>query len=338
MTRTQHTTRSCKSSSNDLQHAQQRRRRQMSTQLQALMLFVLISCSAAATAQSRYYYTSATDAQQGKVRTQRQASDDGAVTDETADSASCCQGAAAAGAEPVTLSLELSNVTTESNSRGKINAQCFTDLVTTNASPLSAEQFKRSADQPPLAMPAICSPQPTIVELTVAQEAEQTGGNVRYSPACTRVNRCSGCCGSTLIACQPTVTEALQMRVRKLGSKKKEYVIVTVEQHVACKCDCRIRAEDCNTYQEYRKDLCRCECQNTDARDKCLEQSENKYWDDANCTCACRYNQSCTTGTIFDESQCKCTDPSAPSDFTDRRRFIVQAIPVEQDNSTLYTV
>ncbi|KAH8276644.1 hypothetical protein KR044_001092 [Drosophila immigrans] len=331
MTQTQHTTRSCSSSSssssNDLQHAQQRRRRQMSTQLLALLLLLLISCSAAATAQSRHH----NDAQQqgSRVRAQRQAAttDDGAVTDETSDSTSCCHGAAAAAAEPVTLSLDLSNVTTD-----------YTDVEDKSS---SREQFKRSADQPPLASPASCSPQPTIVELSVGQDAEQTGGNVRYAPACTRVNRCSGCCGSTLIACQPTVTEALQMRVRKLdgsNSKKKVYVIVTVEQHVACKCDCRIRAEDCNTYQEYRKDLCRCECQNTDARDKCLEQSENKYWDDANCTCACRYNQSCTTGTIFDESQCKCTDPSAPSDLTDRRRFIVQAIAVEPDNSTLYTV
>ncbi|KAH8400400.1 hypothetical protein KR215_011365 [Drosophila sulfurigaster] len=338
MTRTQHTTRSCSSSSsssNDLQHAQQRRRRQMSTQFFALLLLLLISCSAAATAQSRYYYTSTSDAQHGasKVRTQRQAAASASATtasviDETADASSCCQGAAAAGAEPVTLSLELSNVTTE-----------YTDVEGKSS---SREQFKRSADQPPLAMAASCSPQPTIVDLNVGQEeAEQSGGNVRYAPVCTRVNRCSGCCGSTLIACQPTETEALQMRVRKLdgsNSKKKVYVIVTVEQHVKCKCDCRIRAEDCNSYQEYRKDLCRCECQNTDARDKCLEQSENKYWDDANCTCACRYNQSCTTGTIFDESQCKCTDPSAPSDYSDRRRFIVQAIPVEPDNSTLYTV
>lgn len=167
------------------------------------------------------------------------------------------------------------------------------------------------------ATPASCSPQPTIVELKPlgeAQGGEQTAGTVYYSPACTRINRCNGCCGSTLISCQPTKVETLQLRVRKterLGAtSKRGSAIVSVEQHLECKCDCRIKAEDCNAYQEYRKDLCRCECQNTDARDKCLEQSEHKYWDDANCTCACRYIQSCTTGTNFDETQCKCTDVS----------------------------
>ncbi|XP_034483725.1 vascular endothelial growth factor C [Drosophila innubila] len=338
MTQTQHTTRSCSSSSssNDLQHAHQRRRRQMSTQLLTLFLLLLISCSAAATAQSRFFYNSA-DAQ-GKVRTQRQTSVDAAATvaaDETAEATSCCQGAAAASVEPVTLSLDLSNVTADYGE-------------TEGSGESSKENFKRSVARAAVrnAPPASCSPQPTIVELkppTDGQGGEQSGGgNVYYSPACTRINRCNGCCGSTLISCQATETETLQLRVRKVersgASSKRGYAIVTVEQHLACKCDCRIKAEDCNTYQEYRKDLCRCECQNTDARDKCLEQSDHKYWDDANCTCACRYNQSCTTGTVFDETQCKCTDPSTPRDIADRRRFIVQAVAVEPDNSTLYSV
>ncbi|XP_023032763.1 uncharacterized protein LOC6644793 isoform X2 [Drosophila willistoni] len=188
----------------------------------------------------------------------------------------------------------------------------------------------------PMAKGANCSPQPTIVELK-----PPPGSDFHYTPACTRINRCNGCCSSALISCQPTVTETVEMRVRKIGAGiKPGIIVVSVEQHVSCKCDCRIKAEDCNNTQLYRKDLCRCECQNTDARDKCLKQTDHKYWDDANCTCGCRLYQSCTTGTIFDESQCKCTDPSATatSQFVDRKRFIVQAVPVETDNSTLYSV
>ncbi|XP_030563047.1 uncharacterized protein LOC115764265 [Drosophila novamexicana] len=326
MTQTQHTTRSCSSSSSDLQHAQQRRRRQMPKQISALLLLLLFSCgaavtTAAATAQSRIY-----------ARPQR-AIDDAAAEVEAAEATSCCQGAAAASVEPVTLALELGNLTAE-----------FGEADGSGES--SKENFKRSVSPAAVrnATPASCSPQPTIVELKplTEQAGEQTASNVYYTPACTRINRCNGCCGSTLIACQPTQTETLQLRVRKVerfgASSKRVSAIVSVEQHLACKCDCRIKAEDCNAYQEYRKDLCRCECQNTDARDKCLEQSDHKYWDDANCTCACRYNQSCTTGTVFDETQCKCTDPSAPSDVADRRRFIVQAVAVEPDNSTLYSV
>ncbi|XP_017871696.1 PREDICTED: uncharacterized protein LOC108619557 isoform X1 [Drosophila arizonae] len=341
MTQTQHTMRSCSSSSSDLQHAQQRRRRQMSTHCSTLLLLLLviscgISVAFAATAQSRLSQP------QGRIRPPREIYEDdagaaaaaaaAAADAEAAEATSCCQGAAATSVEPVTLSLELGNVTTDYDGSGETS---------------SKETFKRSVARAAIrnATPASCSPQPTIVELKplTEQGGEQTASNVYYLPACTRINRCNGCCGSTLISCQPTETETLQLRVRKVerfgASSKRGYAIVNVEQHLACKCDCRIKAEDCNAYQEYRKDLCRCECQNTDARDKCLEQSDHKYWDDANCTCACRYNQSCTTGTVFDEAQCKCTDPSAPSDVADRRRFIVQAVEaVEPDNSTLYSV
>ncbi|XP_022214072.2 uncharacterized protein LOC111068703 [Drosophila obscura] len=246
------------------------------------------------------------------------------------DEGSCCQGAAADAGTPVTLPLELatdlSNITADYDVSAEIS---------------SKENFKRSVTRSAIrnATPAICSPQPTIVELKPPSD-EAGGFNVYYTPACTRINRCNGCCGSTLISCQPTQTEKVQMRVRKFerGGTTRVSEIIVVEQHLACRCDCRIKAEDCNAYQLYRRELCRCECQNTDARDKCLEQADSKYWDDANCTCACRYNQSCTTGTVFDETQCKCTDPSAPIDVVDRKRFIVQAVEVEPDNTTLYHV
>ncbi|XP_001355114.3 vascular endothelial growth factor C [Drosophila pseudoobscura] len=266
-------------------------------------------------------------ASQTKVRLLRQ-TNGAAVPD---DEGSCCQGAAADAGTPVTLPLELatdlSNITADYDVSGEMS---------------SKENFKRSVTRSAIrnAQPAICSPQPTIVELKPPSD-EAGNFNVYYTPACTRINRCNGCCGSTLISCQPTQTEKVQMRVRKFergGTSKRSSEIIVVEQHLACRCDCRIKAEDCNAYQLYRRELCRCECQNTDARDKCLEQADSKYWDDANCTCACRYNQSCTTGTVFDETQCKCTDPSAPIDVVDRKRFIVQAVEVEPDNTTLYHV
>ncbi|XP_017009891.2 uncharacterized protein Pvf1 [Drosophila takahashii] len=280
----------------------------------------------------RFFYADtaiSASSSQTKVRLLRQADDPNAAPE--AVEGSCCQGAAAEAGKPLTIPLtvsaELTNVTVDYDVSGEI--------------PSSKENFKRSISKSTVrnATPASCSPQPTIVELKPPAEDE---ANYYYMPACTRISRCNGCCGSTLISCQPTEVEQVQLRVRKVDraatSGRRPFTIITVEQHTQCRCDCRTKAEDCNVYQSYRKDLCRCECHNTDARDKCLEQAENKYWVDDNCTCVCRYNQSCTTGTVFDETQCKCTDPGAPINVLDRKRFIVQAVQVDPDNTTLYSV
>ncbi|XP_016986734.1 vascular endothelial growth factor C [Drosophila rhopaloa] len=280
----------------------------------------------------RFFYaasSTSSSSSQTKVRLLRQADDPSTTPD--AVEGSCCQGAAAAAGKPVTLpvevSAELTNVTTDYDVSGEI--------------PSSKENFKRSISKSTVrnATPASCSPQPTIVELKPPAEDE---ANFYYSPSCTRINLCNGCCASTLLSCQPTDVEQVQLRVRKVDrtatSGRRPLTIITVEQHTQCRCDCRTKEEDCNVYQSYRKDLCRCECHNTDARDKCLEQAESKYWVDDNCTCVCRYNQSCTTGTVFDETLCKCTDPAAPINALDRKRFIVQAVQVDPDNTTLYSV
>ncbi|XP_017040524.1 LOW QUALITY PROTEIN: uncharacterized protein LOC108087598 [Drosophila ficusphila] len=242
---------------------------------------------------------------------------------------SCCQGAAAEPGKPLTIPLtvvaELSNVTTS-------------DYDASGESLSSKEHVKRSTKSPRNATPATCSPQPTVVELKPSNPDDEL--NFYYIPSCTRINRCGGCCGSNLISCQPTEVENVELRVRQVnrGGGRQPFVIINVEEHTACRCDCTTKAKDCNAYQTYREDLCRCQCNNNDAREKCLEQGDTKYWVDDNCACVCRYNQSCTTGTYFDETQCKCTDPFAPVSALDRKRFIVQAVQVDPDNTTLYSV
>ncbi|KAH8320090.1 hypothetical protein KR074_011625, partial [Drosophila pseudoananassae] len=284
----------------------------------------LLNTNSALPAQ-RFFYasgsgsTAAAESTQTKVRLLRQVGETAPL-----EEGGCCQGSPSTSADSLLLPLE------EVSSSELGNATAVDYDVSGEASSKAAIRN---------ATPASCSPQPTIVEL---KPPGTESVNFYYFPACTRINRCSGCCGSTLISCQPTETEIVQLRVRKVdrsgAGPRRLTAIVDVEQHLACRCDCRIKEGDCNAYQSYRQELCRCECHNTDAKDKCLEQPDTKYWDDANCTCACRYNQSCTTGTVFDETQCKCTDPMAPVDVLDRKRFIVQAIPVEADNTTLYSV
>ncbi|XP_039961229.1 uncharacterized protein LOC120775227 isoform X1 [Bactrocera tryoni] len=222
------------------------------------------------------------------------------------------------------------------------------------------DTFRRSVERANVvqAKSAACMPESTVVPLIPLESSNDP--KIDYFPKCTRVKRCGGCCGSQLMSCQPAETETINFEVipfevvggRKMRLRGKD--IVVVEQHTKCKCDCRIKAEvgsrDCKQYQRYRPDKCSCECTNDDALQKCLEQG-HKYWDETECRCVCRDSQSCTTGTIFDDSQCACIDitddgsntksaSSSSPTLLDRRRFIVKAIPVEvkPDDSTRYSV
>lgn len=54
-----------------------------------------------------------------------------------------------------------------------------------------------------------------------------------------------------------------------------------IEEHTQCKCDCRIKEQDCNRFQKYDKSQCKCYCQNTDEQHKCLQVSL-KFFHDLN--------------------------------------------------------
>ncbi|XP_027851555.1 vascular endothelial growth factor A-like [Aphis gossypii] len=130
-----------------------------------------------------------------------------------------------------------------------------------------------------------------------------------YSPPCTRVKRCGGCCGSSLVSCQPTEVEMLNFEVTVLQYNEtftfKEKRIITVEQHVKCKCDCIVKEKDCKPSQMYSTRECRCVCNNSEEEQKCDEQ-EKKIWDSDTCSCQCIEEQECTTGYKFDYDTCCC--------------------------------
>jgi len=130
-----------------------------------------------------------------------------------------------------------------------------------------------------------------------------------YSPPCTRVKRCGGCCGSNLVSCQPTEVEMLNFEVTILQYNEtftfKEKKIVTVEQHVKCKCDCVVKEQDCKAPQVYNVNECQCVCDSED-QEKCDSEQEEKFWDSKTCTCRCIEEQECTTGFVFNYNTCKC--------------------------------
>lgn len=63
-----------------------------------------------------------------------------------------------------------------------------------------------------------CSPENRSVNLKDTDDP-----SLYYYPACTRVNRCGGCCGHDLLSCQPTKVEILNFEVRI-----SEYYIITL--------------------------------------------------------------------------------------------------------------
>lgn len=133
---------------------------------------------------------------------------------------------------------------------------------------------ERSAGIKPV--PAGCKPDLEIVALR--PENFTNDPTIIYYPSCTRVNRCSGCCSSNLLSCQPTEIVTKTFQVSKnlyVGGKNplrnKGFVPVIVEEHTKCRCECVVKDTDCNALQKYNKSQCSCMCSNTDDRKKCLD-------------------------------------------------------------------
>lgn len=151
--------------------------------------------------------------------------------------------------------------------------------------------------------PAACIPDTTVVSLRPKDETDPT---LVYFPSCTRVKRCGGCCSHQLLSCQPveiqtltfevwsseiyainllfTYSTHIQFQVIKsqyTGGTKMTYRgkdIMPVEEHLKCKCDCRVKEEDCNkAFQKYDKSQCKCYCTNVDDQHKCLQVSSFEW-------------------------------------------------------------
>jgi len=204
--------------------------------------------------------------------------------------------------------------------------------ISQNQRPLLSSRFGEGNDaneternSAKMARPAKCLP-----ELTTVKIAESNDPNVFYVPECTRIERCGGCCSHVLLACQPVETETVTFSVLKTeytGGKKLKYVgkePVLVERHTKCKCGCKIKAEDCNSYQEYRESECRCICKNTDEEKKCYKSSLKKLWNPDICACQCRDVTPCSTNYQFDFNECRCVQSQV------KRRYVLSDIRKEQ--------
>ena len=105
--------------------------------------------------------------------------------------------------------------------------------------------------------------------------------------------------------------------------------IFKMEQHESCRCECIQQATDCNKYQSYRPEECRCVCNDPVARAEECSKS-NRIWNPDTCTCQCKYKHTCTTGTRFNHESCKCEIESHLIDSVNELKIISDSYKVQK--------
>ncbi|XP_065158773.1 uncharacterized protein Pvf1 [Atheta coriaria] len=173
-------------------------------------------------------------------------------------------------------------------------------------------------------------PAPCIPELqTVKLAPENNDPSLIFIPACTRIERCGGCCSHNLLSCQPKDSEIVSFKLIKTqfaSGNRLKYVgkeIVHMEKHTKCFCGCKVKATDCTAVQKYNEQECKCECANTDEEQKCHASSGKKLWDYTTCSCQCRNTSHCSTGFMFDSINCRCIP-------IPKRRHVLDQRPIEE--------
>ncbi|EFX85516.1 hypothetical protein DAPPUDRAFT_98897 [Daphnia pulex] len=139
--------------------------------------------------------------------------------------------------------------------------------------------------------------------------------NVSWLPTCALVERCGGCCKHERLHCVPVPEDITMMKKKVIAvNNKGVYVNVThvsIEKHNKCKCQCKVKASDCNALQHYDKDNCRCVCKQTagskpGSKPKQPTCKSPLYWDERSCKCRCPQTEvECSTGSFYSSEQCR---------------------------------
>jgi len=168
-------------------------------------------------------------------------------------------------------------------------------------------QYSALVDNVPLAENAGCAPTETVIEMP------KVNSSVAIHPLGTKVMRCAGICGHSSLQCRPTKTQTFIRKGLILVYKGGNLVPTghqnfTLENHIACTCDCLQKATDCNTKQRYEGHNCKCVCGNQADMASC---GPHRVWDYKECRCKCpNVCSTCPFGMYFDDTyNCACVSP-----------------------------